>query len=195
MLCTSFRAPVERALRTRDIVCTSVCQGHQAVGTSQWSIWNVLIQFSQKLLQNHLESLLKYRLLCPTPRVYVSVSLGWAGEFTFLTSSRNYEGCWFGEHSENCSSGLSCLSHSKELMIFKNTADWLSLRSYMFIVTSFFHVMAWVCSQASWAVIGNGNFSTEELPLANTEGREKAVACCVLLSPFVNAGWDRTFEI
>ena len=140
MLCTSFRAPVERALRTRDIVCMSVCQGHQAVGTSQWSVWNVLIQFSQTLLQNHLESLLKYRLLCPTPRVYVSVSLGWAGEFTFLTSSRNYEGCWFGEHSENHSSGLSCLSHSKELMIFKNTADWISLRCYMFTVH---HSLMW----------------------------------------------------
>lgn len=31
--------------------------------------------------------------------------------------------------------------------------------------------------------------------VANAEGREKAVACHVLLSPLVNAGWDRTFEI
>jgi len=156
MLCTSFRAPVERALRTRDHhmhVCAPGSSGRQH---KSGSAWNVLIRFSRTLLQNHLESLLKYRLLCPTPRVYVSVSLGWAGEFTFLTSSRNYESCWFGEHSENHSSGLSCLSHSKELMIFKNTADWISLRCYMFTVTSFSHVMAWVC----WAINGNGNFST-----------------------------------
>lgn len=69
MLCTSFKAPVEKALRTRDH-CTHVCvPGYQSISTSQCSTWNVLIQLFSNLswLQNHLGSLLKHRLLCPIP--------------------------------------------------------------------------------------------------------------------------------
>ena len=59
-----------------------------------------------QLHENHLVSLLKDRLLGPTPWIFDSVGLGGAQEFSFLTrSQRGWHG-WFSNHNLRCSTPL-----------------------------------------------------------------------------------------
>lgn len=193
MLCTSFRAPVERALRTRDIVCTSVCQGHQAVGTSQWSIWSCSDSVFSKIASESPGELIEIQIIVSHPRVYVSVSLGWAGRIYISNKFRNYEGCWFGSTLKTV------------LLVY---LVWVTQKNWWFLKTQLTEspwdvtCLQWHHSSMWWhgfvprhlGLLWEWELLHWGLPLTKRGGRRLwPVVFYSLLSS--TRGWDRTFEI